>query len=107
MGESKRKEQQRLLHNDIAGKIVASIVRPPIEAGGSFVDVMILTESVLVGVALACIKLGGDNTVLDVTMKAAKERLAEIRLGNPWVAAISFSVERRNIDVDTKTEIAA
>jgi hypothetical protein len=75
-------ENQRQLHNKLAGQIVASIVRPPIEAGGTFTDVMILTESVLVGVAAACIKLGGDNLVLDTMVNAAKERLAEMRLGD-------------------------
>ena len=56
------------------------IVKPPIEAGGGIIDVMVLTESVLVGVALVCIKFGRDNTVLDVMFEAAKNRLAEIRL---------------------------
>ncbi len=73
---------QNELHNRLAGQIVASIVRPPIEAGGAYTDVMILAESVLVGVALACIKLGGDNVVLDVMFERAKERLSEIRLGD-------------------------
>lgn len=43
-------------------------------------DVMVLTESVLVGVALACVRLGGDERVLDVIFERARERLAEIRL---------------------------
>lgn len=71
---------QTELHNRLAGEIVARIVRPVIGEGGDFTDVMVLTESVLVGVALACIKLGGDETVLDVMLDAAKQRLAEIRL---------------------------
>ena len=70
------------LHNRLAGQIVASIVRPPLEAGGSFTDVMVLAESVLVGVALACIKLGGDEVVLQVMFDAARARLAEIRLSD-------------------------
>lgn len=68
------------LHNRLAGQIVISIVKPVSEAGGTTSDVMVLTESVLVGVALACIRLGGDDTVLDVMFDHAKARLAELRL---------------------------
>jgi hypothetical protein len=68
------------LHNRLAGKIVGDIVRPVIEAGGETTEIMVLTESVVVGVALACVKLGGDEKVLDVMFDAAKKRLAEIRL---------------------------
>lgn len=71
---------QAELHNQIAGQIVASIIRPVVESGGSTADVMILTESVVTGVALACIKLGGDERVLDVVFERAKERLATLRL---------------------------
>lgn len=70
------------LHNRLAGEIVASIVRPVISAGGTPVQIMVLTESVLVGVAQACIRLGGDNKVLDIMVERARQRLAEIRLGN-------------------------
>jgi len=68
------------VHNANVGKIVNSIISPILMSGGSVSQIMVLTESVLVGVSLACIKLGGDEIVLDVMMKAAKERLAEIRL---------------------------
>lgn len=68
------------LHNRLAGQIVISIVKPVSEAGGTTSDVMVLTESVLVGVALACIRLGGDDRVLDVMFERAKARLAELRL---------------------------
>lgn len=71
---------QSELHNRLAGEIVASIVRPIMTSGGSTEAVMVLTESVLVGVALACIKLGGDGKVLDVMLERARHRLAEIRL---------------------------
>ncbi len=71
---------QSELHNALAGPVVASIVRPVIEAGGEPSDVMVLAESVIVGVALACIKLGGDDRVLDIMFERAKERLAELRL---------------------------
>jgi hypothetical protein len=68
------------LHNQSAGKIVADIVRPTLEAGGETTDVMVLLESVLVGVSLAVIKLGGDDRVLDVVVERARERLTELRL---------------------------
>lgn len=68
------------VHNRLAGEIAAQIVRGPLETGGSVTDVMVLAESVLVGVALACVKLGSDEKVLDVMFDAAKQRLAEIRL---------------------------
>lgn len=70
---------QVALHNQLAGGIVASIVEPVIEAGGSLSDVMVLTESVIVGVALVTIKLGGTDKVLDIILAAAKARLTMIR----------------------------
>lgn len=73
-------ETQAELHNRLAGQIVSQVVGTPIAAGGRVSDVMVLTESVLVGVALACIKLGGDEKVLDLLFEQAKQRLAEARL---------------------------
>ena len=71
---------QTALHNKLAGKISTDIIKSVLTSGGSVTDVMVLTESVVVGVALACIKLGGDEKVLDVMLEGAKQRLAEIRL---------------------------
>jgi hypothetical protein len=71
---------QTEVHNRLAGGIVGQLVRGPLESGGDVTNVMVLTESVLVGVALACIKLGGDEKVLDVMFEAAKARLADLRL---------------------------
>ena len=71
------------LHNQLAGEIVAKIVKSTIEAGGDVSDVVVLTESVIVGVALAATKLGVSKAVpeiLDVMIDQAKERLAEIQL---------------------------
>ena len=68
------------LHNKKAGEIVTSIILPVMQAGGALPNVMVLTESVLVGVALACIKLGGDDKVLGLMFERAQQRLAEIRL---------------------------
>lgn len=77
---------QAELHNEIAGQIVASIVKPPIEAGGDFVDVLVLLESVIMGVMLATARLGGDELLLDKVVERVKERLAEQRLGGMEMA---------------------
>jgi len=70
------------LHNKLAGEIVASIVRPPLTTGGTTADVMVLLESVVLGVFLACVRLGGDEAVLDSMVEAVKARAAQQRLGN-------------------------
>lgn len=75
-------EAQYDIHNRIAGEIVASIVRPPVDAGGSYTDVLVVLESVVVGVMLVVAKLGGDEVLLDTMVKGAKQRLAELRLGD-------------------------
>ncbi len=72
---------QSELHNRLAGEIVKSIVKPPIEAGGDWKDVLVLFESVVVGVTLAVSRIGGDEKVLDTVVEGAKLRLAKIRLG--------------------------
>jgi hypothetical protein len=68
------------LHNIIAGRIVASIVRPVIGKGGDIPQVLTLLESVIVGVILFGVKLGGDGRVLDTMMENVRARLAEQRL---------------------------
>ena len=73
---------QHELHNRIAGPIVASIVKPIIESGGECTDILVLLESVIVGVSLAIVKLGGDEIVLDTLFDGVKARLAELRLKN-------------------------
>jgi hypothetical protein len=71
---------QSELHNRLAGPIVASIVRPVIEAGGNGVDILVLTESVVTGVFLAVVKLGGDEPVAETLLAGVKKRLTELRL---------------------------
>ena len=70
---------QSELHNRLAGQIIASIVKPPLEAGGSVTNVLILLESVIVGTVLACTTLGGEEIVLDKVVDRAKVRPAAIR----------------------------
>lgn len=71
---------QAKIHNDLAPRIVVDILRETIGKGGKPEDALILTESVLVGVVLALVKLGGDEKVLDVMVTGARGRLAKIRL---------------------------
>jgi hypothetical protein len=68
------------LHNRLAKQIVEQIVKEPIAAGGTMSDVMMLCESVLVGVVLGCFQLGSDVKVLDVIVGRVKQRLARARL---------------------------
>jgi hypothetical protein len=67
------------LHNRLANQIVAQIVNEPIAAGGTISDVMMLCESVLVGVVLGCFELGSDAKVLDLVVGRVKERLGKAR----------------------------
>lgn len=72
---------QHEIHNQVAGEIVKAIVRPPLMAGGQFTDVLVILESVILGVMLMAVKLGGDDKVLDEVVLHVKERLAKERLG--------------------------
>lgn len=68
------------VHNAHAGRIAADLVTTAWRPRGDVVDILVLAESVLVGVCLACVKLGGDDKVLDVIVDRARQRIAEIRL---------------------------
>ena len=68
------------LHNRLAKQIVSQIVNEPIAAGGTMSDVMMLCESVLVGVVLGCFQLDSDVKVFDLIVSRVKEWLAKIRL---------------------------
>lgn len=68
---------QAALHNQLAGNIVASIVKPPMQAGGSISDVLVLLESVVLGVALVAREYGFDERAIDSLAYAVKKRLAE------------------------------
>lgn len=70
------------IHNQAAGEIVKQIVKPTLEAGGEFTDVLVLLESVILGVMCVAVKLGGDEIVLDQVMAGVKQRMAELRLGD-------------------------
>jgi hypothetical protein len=68
------------LHNRLAKQIVSQIVHEPIAAGGTMSDVMMLCESVLVGVVLGCFQLGSEVKAFDLIVTRVKERLAKVRL---------------------------
>ncbi len=68
------------LHNRLAASIVASIVEPPIEAGGRATDVLVLLESVIVGVLVVVARPGGDAVVIERVMEGVKSRLAAWRV---------------------------
>lgn len=68
-------------HNKAAGEIVKMIVKDPLEAGGDYRSVLVLLESVIVGVVLMIIRLGGDEMTLDLLFEAVRKPLAELRLG--------------------------
>jgi hypothetical protein len=68
------------VHNRLAKQIVSQIVNEPIAAGGNISDVMVLCESVLVGVVLRCFQLGRDEQAFDLIVGRVKDRLAKIRL---------------------------
>jgi len=72
-------------HNDRAGQIVRDIVTPTIEAGGSPQDLLVLLESVIVGVVVF---VAGSTTgmqsvdeIVDMLAPAVKERAREIAAG--------------------------
>lgn len=67
-------------HDAASAAGLKAICKPIIEAGGTPVDLIIVAESVMVGIAMMVIKLGGDEPVLDLIFERAKERLAELRL---------------------------
>lgn len=68
------------VHNASAGDIVRQIVRQTLAAGGEMTDVMVLLESVVTGVMLVAVKLGGDDKVLPTLVAGVEQRLAEARL---------------------------
>ncbi|CAN5889479.1 hypothetical protein BH11PSE1_BH11PSE1_10560 [soil metagenome] len=72
------------LHNEAAGQIVRQIVFPTLQGGGEIADVMVLTESVVLGVLLFGEKMGGDVVELDAMLEsltqAVRERWRAIRI---------------------------
>ena len=68
------------LHNRVARQVVTQIINETKAAGGSYSDLLVICESVLVGVIVECFRLGHDSKVIDLVFTAAKARLAKVRL---------------------------
>jgi len=68
------------LHNRVARQVVTQIINETKAAGGSYSDLLVICESVLVGVIVECFRLGHDSKVIDLVFTAAKARLARVRL---------------------------
>lgn len=43
-------------------------------------DLLVICESVLVGIVVECFRLGHDSKVIDLPFEAARKRLAKVRL---------------------------
>jgi hypothetical protein len=71
---------QEELHDRLVEDIVAQLVNLPIEADSEFTDVLIILESVIVGVMLICVEAEGDREILECLFDHVKERLAKQRL---------------------------
>jgi hypothetical protein len=72
------------IHNRDAAKIVNSIIRPTIKAGGQYSSVLVLLESVIFGVLLFGDKLKIPPELMDRTAErlfdGVRRRIAEERL---------------------------
>jgi hypothetical protein len=74
------------IHNKNAGLIVKAIVKPMLEAGGEFTDILVLLETIVAGVMIVAVKSEtsdvGDDEVLDALVEGVRERLKEMRLAH-------------------------
>lgn len=66
------------LHNAQVKKAYDIIVRDTLRAGGDARDVLVMTESLLFGVMMTNVKLGGDEKILDTMVEGVKKRLGDL-----------------------------
>jgi len=73
-------ENMTELHNRLAGQIVRSIVAPVIEAGGDRTNILVLTESVVVGIVEFCARNDGvsRDIVFDKLIDGVRGRLDDL-----------------------------
>lgn len=72
-----KKKNQQILHNKLAMKLTKQIIEGPMNSGGDFADVMVLLESISVGVFLVGQKLGYDSEdTMQEYMRQVRELLA-------------------------------
>jgi len=67
------------IHNELAGPIVAAIVKPIADAGGTYEDVLVLLESVIAGVVLFITKPGGEGPVWEALHVGVGARIRELK----------------------------
>jgi hypothetical protein len=68
-------------HNEQAGEIVTQIVKPIFDLGGSEGDVLVMLESIVVGVLLTMDPRGDDVRTM-MLLEGAHARIGEIRAEN-------------------------
>jgi hypothetical protein len=73
-------EAAATLHNHLIVQLMPLVVERPIESGGTVWDVMLLCESLLVGIALKFFPEGGDKQMLEALTTRVVERLGKARL---------------------------
>jgi len=67
------------IHQRDAPRIVESIIRPMLDAGGDQFDVMVMLESVVAGVMVWATKEGSEELVVGVMAESIKERMRDLR----------------------------
>ena len=65
-------------HNEATLPILREITR---RIGTEPSDLLVFAETIVVGIFLLVVKMGGDEPVADVFIEGVKQRLAEQRLG--------------------------
>lgn len=68
-------------HDELSRKFTFEVLGEALKRGATATEVMVLTESCVMAVYLALVKLGGDEKVLDLMVEGIRQRLAEKRLG--------------------------
>jgi hypothetical protein len=67
------------VHNEMAGKIIAAIVKPMRAAGGDDADIIVLLETVVAGVLLLVAEEDQYDAVCDLLGEQFKARLRELQ----------------------------
>lgn len=82
MGIERDAEKMAALHNKMAGEIVAQIVKPTLQAGGEWADVLVLLESVIAGIILTAALPGSERQIFAALTSAVERRIDELKLEN-------------------------
>lgn len=68
------------VHQEIVPAIVTTIVSSVRAAGGGPIDMLVILESIIVGVLVMTTKVGGEEHVMEEVTKGVLSRVAELRL---------------------------